>query len=203
MNKTQSLSEKLEECFGCLSEPSIGQLKKAVDTFGVEIEKLIPYLENPEDRPYGRKLLYKSEALEVLVMNWAQNQPSAPHDHGSSFGWVKIVSGYSLNMLYQPNKNGVPVCAKTFVQQPGSIFFAPQGEIHAMQNLNLFSEPLISLHFYAPPISQMKVYDLVELKGGVVSDDCGAWWDKEKLLKEFEIITSTDFQYSGLYLSFK
>jgi cysteine dioxygenase len=74
MHKSLSLAEKLEECFGYLSKPSVKQLEKAIDTFNVEVEELIPHLENPVDHPYERKLLYQAEALEVLVMNWAENQ---------------------------------------------------------------------------------------------------------------------------------
>jgi cysteine dioxygenase len=178
---------RLEKVFGHFVHPSAKELKESIDSLDVNLKDLLPYIEEPGDYPYGRKLLYKSKYLEILVMNWAYNKVCAPHDHGSSFGWVKVVSGESTNISYKLDKDEVPTLSTTWTQRAESIFFAPKGQVHAMQNL--CSEPLVTFHVYAPPISGMKVYDLKRCAACIVSDDCGAWWpdDRLKLLQELKL----------------
>ncbi|MFC4767725.1 cysteine dioxygenase [Effusibacillus consociatus] len=170
--------KRIEKCFGNLIEPSPQELREALDKLRITPEDLIPFLENPGFFPYGRKLLLKTDHVEILVMNWAYNFECSPHDHGNSFGWVAVVNGESTHTMYTLNQRDVPVPYLSKVENTGRPFFAPKGFIHQMVNFG--EEGLVTFHVYSPPITGMKVYDLERCVGCVVSDDCGAWWPTEQ-----------------------
>jgi cysteine dioxygenase len=72
------------------------------------------------------------------------------------------------------NTNGVPEVAVDIAESEGALIFSPPGMIHEMGNLT--NAPLVTAHFYFPPITRMKVFDIAGRRAAVVADDCGAWW---------------------------
>jgi cysteine dioxygenase len=128
--------------------------------------------------PYGRKVICSTPTTELLVMNWAPRHECAPHDHGSSYGWIQIVDGTARHRLYTLDQHDVPTPYLQRTEHAGQLYFAPRGQIHQMGNPG--EGRLLTLHLYAPPISGMHVYDLERCRVCVVSDDCGAWWPAEK-----------------------
>jgi cysteine dioxygenase len=65
-----TLQEKLHSVFGHLVNPTPKELKEALDLLDIRVEELKDYLMEAGAFPYGRKLLFKNEYLEILVMNW-------------------------------------------------------------------------------------------------------------------------------------
>ncbi len=61
--------------------PSKTDLFKALEKLNIQLEELKPILKTDHEKPYYRKLLYKDEKLELLVMNWSDLE-CVPHDHG-------------------------------------------------------------------------------------------------------------------------
>ncbi|SFS52233.1 cysteine dioxygenase [Marininema halotolerans] len=181
-----SFLSKLQHAFDCLNDPTARELKDVLDHLQVEEEELRQFLEEPGLFPYGRKLLYQSEHVEVLLMNWAKQFKCAPHDHGDSHGWVHVVKGESTQTVYSLEKE-VPIPKHTGISAEGTSFFAPRTMVHDMENCS--ESALITLHVYSPPISGMKVYDLERCMSCIVSKDCGAWWPEEQRqrLKEMKL----------------
>lgn len=173
-----SLMKRVEGIFESLRTPSPAQLSEAINALEMSESELSPHLGTPGVFPYGRKLLYQSSEVEVLVMNWATDRECSPHDHGQSFGWVMVVSGTAVHRLFTLNQADVPVEFGVRKEETGRCFFAPRGMIHSMGNMTV--DPLVTLHVYSPPITNMKVYDLLNCSVCVVSDDCGAWWPQEQ-----------------------
>ncbi|MBH0160680.1 cysteine dioxygenase [Fictibacillus sp. 26RED30] len=167
-----------------LSDPSKEDLKTALISLNIELEDVQTELKISESKPYYRKLLYQNEDVELLVMNWSQLE-CAPHDHGSSQGWIKVLSGSSKNTVYEISENGLPSELFTSTHTKDQIFYAPKRGIHKMKAEE--SSALVTLHLYSPPISGMKVYDLEKCSVCVVSDDCGAWWPDEQRQKLKEV----------------
>lgn len=105
-------------------------------------------------------------------MNWAIGGVCLPHDHGESEGWVKVLCGVSTHRVFSEDRSR-PVVTET--QEIGdAVFYAKPGLIHSMANET--SGPLVTLHFYFPPIHAMEVFDTEESRAAIVADDCGAWW---------------------------
>ncbi|WP_273123241.1 cysteine dioxygenase [Metabacillus sp. HB246100] len=141
--------------------------------------------EKGKKRPYERKLLYKDENVELLVMNWSDLE-CAPHDHGQSFGWIKVLEGKVKNTVYEVKGDFLPTELFEEQQDVGSTFYAPIEGVHKMSGSST-EQKLVTLHLYSPPITGMKVYDLEKCAACVVSDDCGAWWPEEQVQKVKEI----------------
>ncbi|UZJ76955.1 cysteine dioxygenase [Fictibacillus sp. KU28468] len=169
---------KIEKLFTPLVQPTSQELLDAIHKLQASVKDAGPFIRDPENKPYGRKLIYKSDHVEILVMHWASALDCSPHDHGQSYGWVQILSGSSNHTLYKLQPGGQPVPVKEQVENKGSLLNVGRGMIHKMGTHE--KEPLITLHVYSPPISGMKVFDLEKCAACIVSEDCGAWWPDEQ-----------------------
>jgi cysteine dioxygenase len=177
---------KVKHIFDPLVKPTSKELKVAMEQLDVKMDDVHPYLADPHTFPYGRKLVYKSEHVEALVMNWNDRIECSPHDHGDSYGWVAVVGGKTTHKLYKIDpETEMPIIHKVEITKEP--FFAHKKQIHSMVNNE--EEPLVTFHVYAPPIQGMKVYDLERCAACIVSDDCGAWWPEEQrqLVNEIKI----------------
>lgn len=179
-----TLLNRIENVLNPLKSPSKTVLKDALVQLNLTLDDLADLPEPSAGKPYNRKLLFKNKEVELLVMNWSQLE-CAPHDHGHSHGWIQVLSGTSLNSVYEVNGNGLPTEIFHQYYHQGNYFFAPKKAIHKMKASN--NKEMVTLHLYSPPISGMIVYDLEKCAACVVSDDCGAWWPDEQYQKVKEI----------------
>ncbi|MFC0186756.1 cysteine dioxygenase family protein [Fictibacillus aquaticus] len=178
------VEEKAKYVLDLLYNPSKDELRMALINMNINVEDLEHILGSSEGKPYYRKLLYKNDDIEMLVMNWSQLE-CAPHDHGESHGFIQVLSGSSINTVYELDEKGLPSELFDQIQESGKIFYAPKKGVHKMQAAG--GSDLVTLHLYSPPITGMKVYDLEACAVCVVSDDCGAWWPEEQRQKLKEI----------------
>ncbi|WP_026566821.1 cysteine dioxygenase [Bacillus sp. UNC41MFS5] len=179
-----TLTIKLQNVLGTLKRPSKVELKAALLKLGLTLDDLAHLPEPSPGKPYNRKLLYRNEEVELLVMNWSQLE-CAPHDHGNSHGWIQVLSGTSINSVYEVKGDGRPNELFHEIHHKGKYFYAPKKGIHKMKASN--HTDMVTLHLYSPPITGMMVYDLQKCAACVVSDDCGAWWPDEQYQKVKEI----------------
>lgn len=179
-----TLNPQATKVLDSLKNPSKAEMKEALVKINMSVDELKPLLQASPGKPYYRRLLYKSEGVELLVMNWSDVE-CAPHDHGDSHGWIHVLNGTSVNSVYELESNNLPKELFKEFHHEGKLFYAPKKGVHSMQADG--SGGLITLHLYSPPISGMKVYDLEKCAACVVSDDCGAWWPDEQLQKIKEI----------------
>lgn len=179
-----TLSPQARNVLDSLKNPSRQEMKEALAKINMTVGELETFLESPSGKPYYRKLLYKSEDVELLVMNWSDLE-CAPHDHGDSHGWIHVLNGTSINYVYEVKDSKLPQELFKEYHHRDQLFFAPKKGVHKMQGDG--TEGLVTLHLYSPPISGMKVYDLEKCAACVVSDDCGAWWPDEQHQKLKEI----------------
>jgi cysteine dioxygenase len=183
------LSQKSLEVLGSLKQPTKQELKEALINLDFKRKDVDPMLRSPEGKPYFRRLIYQNDEVELLVMNWSQLE-CAPHDHGESQGWIQVLTGTSLNTVYEVNENGLPTELFEEFHHKGAFFYAPRRGVHKMKAGE--EKELVTLHLYSPPITGMKVYDLEKCAVCVVSDDCGAWWPDELKQKIKEIKLAKD-----------
>lgn len=179
-----TLTNRIKKVLDSLISPSRDELKEALSRLNIKNDELADLPEPSKGKPYNRRLLYKNDEVELLVMNWSQLE-CAPHDHGNSHGWIQVLSGTSLNSVYEVKENGLPTELFQQYHHKGKFFYAPKKAIHKMQASH--SSDLVTLHLYSPPITGMIVYDLQKCAACVVSEDCGAWWPDEQYQKVKEI----------------
>ncbi len=144
--------------------------KAILEMFSFSKDELTEHLLYPEDLPYGRKCIYRSGNFEVIVMNWKPRRESNIHDHGDSFGCVYSISGNAKNVLFNEkleNIGSVQLINQTIAEVPKGIF-------HKIENDS--DDFSVSLHFYSPPMSGMKVIDSIDKnKNYIVGSNDGAW----------------------------
>jgi cysteine dioxygenase len=179
-----TLTDRIKNVLDSLKSPSKAELKVALLQIDMKLEDLAQLPVPSEGKPYNRKLLYKNDEVELLVMNWSQLE-CAPHDHGNSHGWIQVISGTSLNSIYEVKGSNLPRELFHQYHHKGQYFYAPKKAVHKMKASN--NTDMITLHLYSPPITGMMVYDLEKCAACVVSDDCGAWWPNEQYQKLKEI----------------
>ena len=167
--------EKIKEIERLFSEQKANikgpsDLKILLKNFSFEMEEIKPFLLFPENLPYGRNCIFESENFEVVVMNWKPEESSNIHDHGQSFGCVFAISGNAINILFNDKLeklDSIPLVNKEIAEVPKGIY-------HQISNPD--KEFAVSLHFYAPPMSGMRVIDKENLdKSYLVKNNCGAW----------------------------
>jgi cysteine dioxygenase len=126
-----------------------------------------------EEKPYGRKLLYRSPHLEILIMGFLPGRECPPHDHGRAEGLVFVCFGEVVHRIFRRVLCGLKLANETR-ESTGSTFAAPVNCVHSMGNASR-TEPLITLHAYWPPIDNMSIFDLQSGCVHTVNDEAGAW----------------------------
>src|SRR3954447_5820497 len=120
-----TLISKIKDVLGPLKSPSKEELRNALLQLNMTVNDLADLPEPSPGKPYNRKLLYKNEEVELLVMNWSQLE-CAPHDHGDSHGWIQVLTGTSVNSVYEINGNGLPKELFYQYHHQGNYFYAPK-----------------------------------------------------------------------------
>ncbi len=124
--------------------------------------------------PYSRVVLSDSPECEIMLARWAPERICAPHDHGTSAGWVFYFDQEFEEYAYKW-REGELVQHATHRHLPGSYTQVVKNEIHSCKT----SGSGMSLHIYFPRIEKMRVFDIEGRKTLVVSDNCGAWIPRE------------------------
>ena len=133
--------------------------------------------------PYGRAMLRLTDKYEVIIGSWPKGGWCDAHDHGDAIGIVYAYDGEIEHFRYQLN-NGCLDLVEHDTMRKNESARLEQGMIHSLQNINSDS-PYIGLHIYAPPTSDVRVFDLKTGDIYHVTDDHAALIpnDPEKIVK--------------------
>lgn len=88
---------------------------------------------------------------EVWLLSWLPGQGTGLHDHGRSHGVYTVLQGALTERRH--GRAGV----STRVLTPGPRHVCPPGHAHEVTNTTL--EPAVSLHLYAPGLTEMPRHD--------------------------------------------
>jgi cysteine dioxygenase len=109
---------------------------------------------------YSRNTIVRDEQFEVVMICWKSGQRSLIHDHGASFGGVKVLRGILTESLFTRALNGMikPVASTDY--RSGEIQIEDRTTIHQVSNLQPEHCDAVSLHVYLPPLARMNIYRL-------------------------------------------
>ena len=112
---------------------------------------------------YSRNLVVRDKQFEVLMICWKSGQRSLIHDHGDSFGGVKVLRGILTESLFTPALNGMIKAVASTDYRSGDVQIEDRSTIHQVSNLQRGWCDAISLHIYLPPLGRMKIYRLYDV----------------------------------------
>ena len=116
-------------------------------------QPLVKY--DPISRYYAR--LADEPDFEAWLLTWVPGQGTDWHDHGGSAGAFVVLQGVLTEQRAQVQPDGPPRIVPS-AQQYAAEAVRPFGTKHIHKVTNNGLAPAISLHVYAPSLSEMNYY---------------------------------------------
>jgi len=152
---------------------SLADLAGAVTAVEVSDEEVAAHVRSDASKPYGRNVVLDTPHVEGMVARWTRGVPCAPHDHGGSFGAVRLLRGAAIHRTWRVTEEGLEMTSEERVEAPAVLSCGPH-MVHSMVDAGA-DDPLTTLHLYVDPIDHMLVYDVEGGRTLVVDGGCGAW----------------------------
>ena len=110
---------------------------------------------------YARNLVCRTPAFELLVLCWKPGHESTIHDHAGSLNAISVHRGELTSRIFGPAVGrpagsgpvGLLVAERV---RPGFWTGVDRGGIHQLANTT--AADLVTVHVYAPPLSELVVY---------------------------------------------
>ena len=129
------------------------------------------------DGHYARNLICRTTQFELLVLCWKPGQASTVHDHGGSLNVTRVYSGDLTSRVFRRRGGGsgvaTPGGAAAGELPSGPVDLVDEqvlagsgaatvdrGAIHQLGNWS--HEGLITVHLYAPPLTDIVIYSTTE-----------------------------------------
>jgi len=138
---------------------------KYLQTHHIDHEEFLPYTFFREET-YGRNLIAKNDHFELLVLTWLPEQRTPIHDHASQRCWVMMGLGALTFKNYEPvgsiidgKKYSLKAMGRAEIIKAGSSTAYIDDGIALHSIANASRKPAISVHLYAGPVSQCRIYN--------------------------------------------
>ena len=123
-------------------------------------DTFLPFIHFRDDT-YGRNLVYRNPFFELAVLTWLPGHRTPIHDHANQRCWMMIESGELIFKNYEtPSSAGSKLRAISEAQKSRAgtqLYIDDDIGIHAITNAS--QKPAVSVHLYAGPISQCRIYN--------------------------------------------
>jgi cysteine dioxygenase len=172
-------------------------IERAVKSANVSVEDLEAWADydHPKQDGYGRKMVYKGETFEIMVMSWNPGDFSAIHDHGyTQFGTVQLFgeADHAIFEIHEKEMRTISRWQTAF----GDTIPVNHDLIHQMGNPG--DIPYLTLHVYGTDevkefvTGEARIYDLERSK--IQRSNGGAFFHlpSEEVVKE-EVGVAGDF----------
>ena len=107
---------------------------------------------------YTRNCIIENEKFELILLCWNVGQSTPIHDHGGEECWVKIIEGEFRETIYKKNEANELKIVKSAISKSNDItYMIDFMGFHCLENLSKGKS--ISLHLYAKPIRNCKIFD--------------------------------------------
>ncbi|WP_409341537.1 cysteine dioxygenase [Paenibacillus sp. MBLB4367] len=151
----ESLRE-LQRLFAGMSGPTPEQLQRAVQSYRFSPAFAETYVTEPESLPYGKNILWTTDAIQAVVIHLPANSSTFIHDHGESVGCALVLEGTIVNTEYDAVTEGLAARISAEEVPAGGFFHADKNQVHRMSNPS--DRRAISFHVYSPPLQGARVY---------------------------------------------
>jgi cysteine dioxygenase len=102
-----------------------------------------------DGKPYTRIPIHRDDAVEIVVICFAEGQTSSVHNHEGSNCVVRVVSGKVLESLFSVAGDGTLRFERNQHLSPGDVSGLDGTQVHQISNLD--SRGSVLLNFYSPP----------------------------------------------------
>jgi ubiquinone/menaquinone biosynthesis C-methylase UbiE len=123
-----------------------------------------------EGEPYSRSILRADDEVEIMLARWRPGHGCAPHDHGGAGGFVIPIEGTFVERRFGWDGPRLVVTEQATRPEGVPIRITPE-DIHDMTA----GSRGLTLHFYSPPASSMRVFDLERAEVLELVGNYGAW----------------------------
>lgn len=107
---------------------------------------------------YTRNCIVDNEKFELILLCWEGNQVTPIHDHGGEECWVKIIDGKFKENIFKEDEKGNLEQIKSSIAETGdTTYMIDFMGYHNLENLDKTRG--MSLHLYAKPIRECKIYN--------------------------------------------
>ncbi|MBF7149145.1 cysteine dioxygenase [Bacillus toyonensis] len=145
------LIHNISKAFHNLCSYDTENLIHAIQSLNISLHKISPFITSPVNHEYGRNVIYQSEFVEILVLNFSSKAKTFVHDHGISLGCILIVDGTLQNITYENNSERIEEFSE------GNIFTVKKDTVHKMYNAT--DSTAITFHVYSPPLKDVQIYE--------------------------------------------
>lgn len=150
-----------ETCPANFNYDWLGAFVREINVAELEWRDELPAIDTPSDYARNIRLL---DPFEIVLLHWPPGVESAVHLHAGFWGYVLCLEGSIENIAYSFDNGQLSV--DSVVQGfPGGVLPEPDGTIHKIRNASS-SEPLVTLHFYAPALDTLDGLQLFDLESG-------------------------------------
>lgn len=101
------LIHNIRKAFNNLCNYDTFNLIHTIQSLNISLHKIAPFITSPVNLEYGRNVIYQSEFVEILVLNFPSKAKTFVHDHGISVGCILIVNGTLQNITYENNSERI------------------------------------------------------------------------------------------------
>lgn len=150
-----SLGRLFEQLDSLTEPPSSEELRLWISALDIDDAELDPYCRFTAEG-YARNLLRRGVHCEALLLCWQPGQESPIHDHGRSACVFRVITGIATETSFEAAPQGSSRPAETRHYTRGHIGGSNGGHIHRLGNEGPGN--LITLHLYAPPLDDYRVF---------------------------------------------
>ncbi len=114
------------------------------------------------DERYTRNLVHRTREYELLLLCWQPEQASPIHDHAGQSCWMAVLEGDMEEVHYRAP--GAPQAAEACLDEGRSCTYGPSqvafiDDRIALHLIQPKSGPGVTLHLYAKPIDECRVFE--------------------------------------------
>lgn len=157
-------NENNQETYESLNEvvTALSELQKAMYHDIIRSIKIpISFFENFcswSNESYTRNCIVENEKFELLLLCWEKGQKTPIHYHGNEECWVKIIEGEFRETLYNVDDAAELKTVKSTTLKTGDTsYMIDFMGCHRLESLS--NTRSMSLHLYAKPIRNCKIFD--------------------------------------------
>lgn len=171
---TAGLDSLLDDLAGVAAKGEVPESDLLARVTGVRTA-LAAMAAHPNDgEPYSRTILRVDDEVEIMLARWRPGQRCAPHDHGGAGGFVIVLQGRFEERRFDWDGPRLSVISST-EHHTGEVTSITSEVIHDMAGL----DGGLTLHFYSPPATSMRVFDLDRSEMLELVGNYGAWIPRE------------------------